>query len=606
MNATDTRAKMAALDVDALRAKYADERDRRLNPLEQAQYASVEGELGWVDADPYVDEPLVREPLDETVEVLVVGAGFGGLLAAAHLKKRGIEDLRVIDKASDFGGTWYWNRYPGAQCDVESYIYLPLLEEVGQFPTEKYAHRPEIFAHAQAIGKHFGLYEQAIFQTEITSMTWEEESLRWIVRTDRDDLIRARYVFTASGPLNRPKLPGIPGINNFQGKIFHTSRWDYEYTRGNHTGGMTGLADKRVAIVGTGATAIQAVPYLARDAAHLYVVQRTPSNVSRRGNQPTDPEWVGTLTPGWQQRRMDNFSRLSAGVPVEEDLVRDGWTEMFRDLYTAFGWAPEEGEEVTPDVMMDVIERTDYLAGEKMREWIASQVEDPETAEALKPWYGVLCKRPAFNDGYLPAFNRDNVSLVDTHGAGISEITTDSIVVDGVSHPVDCIIFATGFEVATSANRTAGADIRGVNGEQLTDHFADGPRTFHGFYVHGFPNLFLLGSGNNAVKGNFTDMLGEQAEHLAGVIVEAQAARGARIEATAEAEDAWRGTIREKTAEIRQVAANCTPGYFNSEGDVERSWAANTYGGFGGVPEFTELLGAWRDRKDLDGLTVSS
>jgi cyclohexanone monooxygenase len=604
MNATDIRARMAGLDMDSLRSRYAEERDRRLNPLKLGQFAPAKDELSWADDDPYVDEPLAREPIEETVEALVVGAGFGGILAAVHLKKRGIDDIRIVDKAADFGGTWYWNRYPGAQCDIESYIYLPLLEEVGAFPTEKYAHRQEIFAHAQQIGKHFGLYDQALFQTEIVSMTWDEHAVRWIVRTDRDDVIRARYVFTASGPLNRPKLPGIPGINHFKGTMFHTSRWDYDYTGGDHTGGMTGLADKKVAVVGTGATAIQAVPFLARDAGHLYVVQRTPSNVNRRGNRPTDQQWVKTLTPGWQQRRMDNFSAISAGVPTEQDDVQDGWTEMFLDLYSGFGWTPEDGHQLKPEELMDLIERTDFLKGEQMRDWIAAHIDDPDVAEALKPWYGVLCKRPAFNDDYLPSFNRDNVTLVDTHGAGLSEITETSIVANGVSYPVDCVIFATGFEVATSANRTAGAEIAGIDGELLSDHFADGPRTFHGFYVHGFPNLFLLGSGNNAVKGNFTDMLAEQAEHLARVIAEVHDAGGTRIEATAAAEAAWHQTILEKTQDIRHLITTCTPGYYNSEGDIERSWAANTYGGFAGTVEFTGLLQAWRDSGERNGLSI--
>ncbi|WP_344769975.1 NAD(P)/FAD-dependent oxidoreductase [Aeromicrobium panaciterrae] len=591
--------------MESLRERYTNERLRRENPSQLGQFIAVEDDLEQLGEDPYINEPLVRDALTETVDVLIVGAGFGGQLAAVHLQKRGIEDIRILDKAGDFGGTWYWNRYPGCQCDIESYIYLPLLEETGYMPTEKYAYAADILAHAQRIGKHFGLYDKALFQTEVASMTWDDSSSRWDVRTDRGDVIRARYVYTASGPLNRPKLPDIPGIDKFAGKIFHTSRWDYDYTGGDRTGGMMGLADKKVAIVGTGATAIQAVPYLAKDAEHLYVVQRTPSNVSRRGNRPTDQSWVDALTPGWQRERMDNFSRISAGILGEGDLVEDGWTAMFHDLYTGFGWTPQEGLDVTPDVMMTVLELTDYYMGEQMREWIARQVDDPETAEGLKPWYGVLCKRPAFNDEYIPSFNRDNVTLIDTQGAGLEAITEDSIVSNGISYPVDCIIFATGFEVATSANRTSGANITGRGGESLADHFAEGPRTFHGFYVHGFPNLFLLGSGNNAVKGNFTDMLDEQAEHIAGVIADAQEFGATRIETSAEAEERWRETIREKTQEVRAIMATCTPGYFNSEGDLERSWAANTYGGFGGVPEFTELLRAWRADGDHVGLALS-
>ena len=237
-----------------------------------------------------------------------------------------------IEKGGDFGGTWYWNRYPGAQCDIEAYIYLPLLEETGYIPKEKYSFAPEIMEHSQRIARKFDLYRGALFQTQIKELRWNEAECRWIVTTNRDDRLCARYVIMSNGPLNRPKLPGIPGIDTFKGHTFHTSRWDYNYTGGDTTGNLHKLADKRVAIIGTGATAIQCVPHLGKAAKHLYVFQRTPSSVDERRNRPTDPEWAKSLNAGWQRARMENFNTLVTGGQAEVDLVSDGWTDIIRNL----------------------------------------------------------------------------------------------------------------------------------------------------------------------------------------------------------------------------------------------------------------------------------
>ena len=264
--------------------------------------------------------------------MVVIGGGFGGLLAGARLREAGIEDIRLIEKGGEFGGTWYWNRYPGAMCDVESYIYLPLLEELGYVPTEKYVRAPEILAHSRAIGEHYGLTDGALFQTEVTGMVWDDADDRWVVSTNRGDAIRARFVVMANGPLHRPKLPAIPGIERFGGHTFHTSRWDYAYTGGDSNGTLTGLAGKRVGIIGTGATAVQCVPHLGEAADELYVFQRTPSSIDVRANRPTDPQWASSLEPGWQRRRMENFNNLVSGVFEPEDLVDDGWTDIIGKL----------------------------------------------------------------------------------------------------------------------------------------------------------------------------------------------------------------------------------------------------------------------------------
>jgi len=591
----------AGLNVEWLRKKYAEEREKRLNPQGNYQYNEISGRFSRYEEDPHVERRLVRECVQRSVEVLIIGGGFGGLLVAASLHKRGIHDVLVVEKAGDFGGTWYWNRYPGAQCDVESYIYMPLLEETGYIPTERYAHAAELFTHAKRIGGHFGLYEKALFQTQILELRWLEGSGQWQGITDRGDRILARYVFGASGPLSRPKLPGIPGIENFGGKSFHTSRWDYGYTGGNARGGLTGLADKRVAVVGTGATAIQCVPYLARDAGHLYVVQRTPSTVDVRGNGPTNYAWASSLAPGWQRERMDNFNVLVSGQWAEQDLVQDGWTDLFREM--ALSWMPRDGTTHSPEEMARLSELADFSKGEKIRGRVDELIRDKNVAEALKPWYRMLCKRPTFNDEYLPAFNRPNVTLLDTRGRGLERITESGIVFDDVEHKVDCIVFATGFVVGTGFHKRAALEVIGKNGRKLSEHFANGMRSLHGFFVHGFPNLFMLAQGHVGFKPNVTDMLAEHAEHIVEVIAAVKKKGLSRIEPTAQAEADWCEAIRESAQKKLAFLDGCTPGYYNGEGDVSKGSAAQQYGH--GSIAFTAVITKWRSEGKLEGLMLS-
>src|SRR5581483_7567552 len=396
-------------DPEALREKYRAERDRRLRADGNDQYIEVSGDFARFVEDPYVEPGFTREPLTDDVDVVVVGGGFGGLLAGARLREAGVEDLRLIEKGGDVGGTWYWNRYPGAACDVESYIYLPLLEEIGYMPVEKYSRAPEILAHSQAIARKFDLYRNACLQTEVTEMRWDEDARRWVVFTNRGDRMRARFVVMSNGPLHRAKLPGIPGIETFRGHAFHTSRWDYAYTGGDSNGGLTGLRDKVVGIIGTGATAVQCVPHLGAAARHLYVFQRTPSSIDVRANRPTDPEWAKSLEPGWQQRRMDNFNILVSGGFQDEDLVGDGWTDIIRKLLIRV--REDDAPDVSPDGLAKTMEMADFEKMEEIRARVEAIVKDPDTAEALKPYYRQFCKRPCFHDEYLDTFNRPNVTL---------------------------------------------------------------------------------------------------------------------------------------------------------------------------------------------------
>ena len=583
-------------NVEVLRAKYRDERDKRLRPDGNEQYVEVKGDFSHYVDDPYVDAGFTREPLNDAVEALIIGGGFGGLLAAARLRESGGSDIRIIDKAGDFGGTWYWNRYPGAQCDIESYIYLPLLEETGYVPKEKYSFQPEILDHARRIARKYDLYRNACFQTQIKTLTWSEQDCRWIINTDRGDHMSARYVVMSNGPLNRPKLPGIPGFDTFKGHTFHTSRWDYEYTGGDTTGNLHKLSDKRVAIIGTGASAIQCVPYLARYAKHLYVFQRTPSSVDERGNRPTDPEWVKTLTPGWQKRRMENFNLLVSGGNAEVDLVNDGWTDIIRNLAAIL---PRQlDSSVSPQEMARTMELADFRKMNQIRARVESVVRERKTAEALKPWYRQFCKRPTFNDEYLPSFNLPNVTLVDTRGQGVERITENGLVSDGIEFQVDCIIFATGFEVGTAYTRRAAFEVIGRGGETLTEHWADGVKTLHGFYSHGFPNCFHLGITQNGITANFPHMLDEQTRHIAEVIQHAKLHEARTVEPTAEAEADWVAIMGQKALNTQDFLRECTPGYYNNEGKPEQG--AGIVGAiYGGGPvEFFDLIRKWR----ADGL----
>ncbi|WP_329059810.1 flavin-containing monooxygenase [Amycolatopsis sp. NBC_01480] len=597
MSSTPSAPSGPGFDPDALRAKYRAERDRRLRPDGSAQYQRAEGDFGYYAEDPYTAADFTREPLQDEVDAVVVGGGFGGLLAAARLREAGLSRVRVIEKGGDFGGTWYWNRYPGIHCDVESYIYLPLLEELGYLPEWKYAPGAEILRHCQAIGRHFDLYRDACFQTAVEGLSWDEDSVQWTVRTDRGDVIRAQYAVVTSGVLDRPKLPRIPGIETFEGHTFHTSRWDYGYTGGTADGGLTGLADKRVALIGTGATGIQVVPHLGRDAKHLYVFQRTPSTVDVRGNRRTDPEWARSLAPGWQQARRDNFLTIITGGQVEQDLIADGWTGSARLLEKiiptdAYAHLPEEERD-------RVGELVDFQKMNELRDRVEAVVRDPATAEALKPWYSYMCKRPTFSDHYLQTFNRPNVTLVDTADTGgVERITGKTVVAGGQEHEVDCIIFATGFELGATDMMTGRLPVVGRDGVALLEHWRNGIRTLHGFSSHGFPNLFHVGQLQTASTINFVHGLDQQATHIREIVAEARKRGVDRVEPTAEAEDAWIELIRGKAKDRTEFLLACTPGYYNNEG---RPGARGGSYGFGDGPlALQELLRKWRADGGMD------
>ncbi len=577
---------------EALRERYRIEREKRLRSDGNAQYRGFSGVYKDFDKDPYVAPGFTRDPITEETDALVIGGGFGGMLAAINLRKHGVNSFRIVEKGGDFGGTWYWNRYPGAACDVESYTYLPLLEETGFMPTEKYAKAPEIFAYCQLLGRTFDLYAAALFQTEISQMQWDDSTDRWNISTTRNDRIAARFVIIAGGVLHKAKLPGITGIESFEGHSFHTSRWEYDYTGGSSLEPLVGLADKRVGIIGTGATAVQIVPKLAESAKEVFVFQRTPSSVGVRDNAPTDPEWFSSLEPGWQQERIRNFTAIVAGHQPPEDLVGDGWTKLLRTDTRRRAESPEEER---------ALEHLDFENMENIRARIESIVQDPATAESLKPWYNQMCKRPCFHDEYLPAFNRPNVHLVDTDGKGVEEITPHGVVVGGVEHEVDCLIYASGFEVTTDYTDRLGFDPIGRDGTTLSASWVDGPSTLHGVMTRGFPNMLMISTIQGGQTINFVHAITEAAQHVAIIVKRCEDLGIVTIEPTVEAQQEWFNVIMSTLGDVGRYNLACTPGYLNNEGGgTMRTARSAAY--MRSLFEYLEYIEAWRESPQLVGV----
>ncbi|MDG1205977.1 MAG: NAD(P)/FAD-dependent oxidoreductase [Pseudomonadales bacterium] len=538
---------------DDIKDKFKQARDVRLDyrPPGTDQFTSeFSGELAKYAVDPYAKEVEQRDPITDQVEVLFIGGGFSALLTSARLREHGFESIRIVERGSDVGGTWYWNRYPGAACDVVSYDYLPLLDELDYVPVDHYSRGPEIFGHCQKIAKKYNLYELAVFNTTVTETVWSEDEQLWHVKTDRGDVMRAQFVICANGTLAKPKLSTIQGMTSFAGHSFHTSRWDYDYTGVD----LENLKDKVVGIIGTGASAVQIVPELAKNAKQLYVFQRTPSSIDVRDDWPTDPNWARKLEPGWQATR-----RAKVLAVVENSLEKRA---------AKGATSPEEKlrkqENANIDYMMRIHRRIDKI------------VDDKQTADALKPWYMFMCKRPCFHNDYLPAFNRPNVELVDTKGEGITEIGPKGPVFDGKTYDVDVLIYATGFEVQQTGIYNT---IVGEGGVNLQDKYAEGIRTLLGIHTAGFPNLFIMGGYQASFQFNLTDMLQTQGDHIAACIDHVRRNGYHSLDVTNEAEEWWVQEVinhRGKTTRSEE----CTPGYYNMEGDSQRRQDGNYNGGF--------------------------
>lgn len=594
----------SAIDKHAILERYIVERDKRLRADGNAQYRDMTGAFADYAIDPYTPVQE-RAPLHDHVTFAFIGGGFAGLVTGARLAEAGITDVRLIDKAGDFGGNWYWNRYPGAQCDTASMVYMPLLEETGHMPSEKYAHAPEILEHCRRIGRRYDLYRHALFHTEVTALTWDGANQVWVIETNRGDRFTAKYVGLGTGPLHIPKLPGIAGIEDFGGHSFHTSRWDYEYTGGNPSGAlMDKLADKRVAIIGTGATSVQVVPHLARAAKQLFVVQRTPSSVDVRNNAPTDPAWFAQVsTPGWQRRWLENFTANQAFIlspeTVEEDLVQDGWTDVSRRMRARIAALPDD-KRTTRDIL-GVWEDADFEKMSEIRARTGAVVQDPATAEKLQAWYRQFCKRPCFHDTYLQAFNTPGTHLVDTDGRGVERITGTGFVVDGQEYAVDCIIYASGFKTGVGLQGLASFDPVGRDGLSLYASWAEGMRSKHGIHVRGFPNLFLVSptQGANLIS-NIPHNLTESGRTIAAIVAHAESVGANEVEVTQAAQDAWVDLLL--TGPSRARSADCTPGYYNNEGQDPGPAARYAVGYPQGPSAYFRYLDAWTRSGDFEGL----
>ena len=601
----------AATDVDipALREKYRHERERRLRSDGQAQYVRPTDHVAGGHVADYTADPLAptiaRDPVNEDLDVLVLGAGWGGLLAARHLVKAGISHFRNVDTAGDFGGVWYWNRYPGIQCDNDAYCYLPLLEETGFMPSRKFSDGAEIQGYCRLIAEQNGFADKALFHTHVTSLVWDEAAKRWLVKTNRGDSIRARFVIMAAGVLNMPKLPSVPGIEKFKGKIFHSARWDYDYTGGTWDKPVLDkLADKRVAILGTGATAIQIVPHLGQYARHLHVIQRTPSTVDERPNPTTDPTWAAALEPGWQAERQANFHRAAMEMfaPGEADLICDIWTEISRNLAAEFA---ADGYPQSPEEFMAAREVMDYRVMERLRLRVEHMVEDKATAEALKPFYRHLCKRPLSSNDFYPAFNRPNVTLADVSDSkGLEAMTETGFVTNGQHVPIDCMIFASGFEATSSLERRWGIEtVAGRDRVSIYDHWRHGPRTLHGTMTNAFPNQFYIGYIQGGLNASVTEQFGRQGEDIAHIIAETLKRGKTVVEPTKAAVEEYCAKFRAVEFDLSAFQSECTPGYFNNEGESNPDWALFRGWGPGWTP-YREMVNAWRDAGDLAGLEL--
>lgn len=540
-------------------ARYREFKEARMGA---ADYMSMEGEFSKYLEDVYSEAPVARETLDDECEILVVGAGFAGLLLWHKLQKAGFKDVRFCEKGGDVGGTWYWNRYPGIACDVEAYSYLPLLEEMGYVPTMKFASGFEIMEYCQKVAEKFGFYDHCLFHTTVERTDWDAATGRWTVTTDRGDEMKARYVILANGILTTPKLARIKGMETFQGEAFHTSRWDYRVD----------LKGKRVGIIGTGATAVQTVPELSKIVNELFVFQRTPSSIDVRDQRATTQEEIETWKhePGWAKARRARFAKISAGrtaMKANDDYLA-GKVDSFKEN-------KHHKKKLSIEEAVQKQLNSNFRIMEQIRNRVDAMVEDPATAEALKPFYPYGCKRPTFHDEYLTTFNKPHVTLVDTAPRGVSEINERGVVHDGKEYPLDVLIYATGFRwMATSTFNM----IRGVNGRSLKDKWEnDGTSTFLGLHSNGFPNLFIV-SGPQGGGGsfNFTNAIEEHADYIAWMLTTMRENSYDVVDVKPAPEAAY--TEHCKIADINTAPLRDCVSYYNGDGEAEPGSLAY-YGG---------------------------
>ncbi|KAI0385746.1 FAD/NAD(P)-binding domain-containing protein [Hypomontagnella monticulosa] len=640
-------------DFARITEKYTAEAQKRMRPEGANQYQilsqSDSDRLRHLADDIWADHAALdaqTPPLKagDSPKFLIVGAGLGGISAAVRLIQAGFsaDQIRLVETAGGVGGTWYWNRYPGLHCDVESYVYLPLLEETGYMPSHKYSPGVEIRHYLQDVVKKWNLEDKILFRTKVDKLEWDEAARVWEcdMTTGRGPKgaestplsVTAEFVWGTAGLLAKPQAPKLPGvgIEGFKGDVFHTSLWNYDVTGGTSEEAfpvMSKLKDKRVGIIGTGATAIQVVPCVAQYAKEVYVFQRTPAAVYSRGQRPTDPEEWKKISgePGWAEARRENLAgHISNCLPPDApDLVNDEWSRQ--PAYAALVAGPEFAQ-VTPDQIPAVIGH--FLAQDaensaRLRARIATVVKDKETAAKLTPWYPAWCKRPTFSDAYLEAFNQPNVHLVDTDGKGVESVTPQGLVANGAEVPLDIIVLSTGYRGpgADGADPSirAGIKVLGRGGKTISESWeATGPGTLHGYASHGFPNLFWLAPLQSGVTSNHAHALDVQCKAISYLAAAAHeraggpAKSGVTVEVELAAQEAWSMKIMMGAGRFATMSI-CTPSYINNEGhiidpnatqeDMMKRARASPYSG--GILEFIKEVKQWRDDGKLAGIEVT-
>ncbi len=470
-------------------------------------------------------------------DAVVIGAGFAGLYMLHRLRQKGFS-ARIFEAGKGVGGTWYWNRYPGARCDVESvqysYQFSPELEQEWEW-TERYATQPEILRYANHVADRFDLRRDIRFETRVTKATFDEGTNTWAVETDRGDRVRARFLVSAMGCLSSPNTPKIGGLADFKGPTYHTGNWPHEGV--DFTG-------KTVGVIGTGSSAIQSIPIIARQASHLTVFQRTANYTIPAHNAPLDPKYAREVKATYPEMRRRAKS-LPAGIDLKINWASamDSSEEERRRLYQerweygGFGFMG-----AFSDLLLNA--ESNKTAADFVRAKIREVVKDPRTAEILSPTNIIGCKRLCVDTGYWETYNRPNVTLVDVGDQPIERITAQGLRVKGKDYTFDCLVLATGFDAMTGA--LLNVDIRGRGGRSLRDKWREGPKTYLGLTMAGFPNLFAItGPGSPSVLTNMLPSIEQHVDWIADCL-EAMRAKGATvIEATAQAEEGWVAHVRE-------------------------------------------------------------
>ncbi|TLD18573.1 hypothetical protein PspLS_10156 [Pyricularia sp. CBS 133598] len=624
------------MNVDEIKQKYEAERTKRLRSDFQKQYVNTVSSdyPSQLSADPWIDYDALaaqEPPIVDGGEVkfLISGGGALGLTCGYYLTQGGVSpfDICIAEIGGGYGGTWYWNRYPGIMCDVEGYCYMPLLEEFGYKPKHRYSYGQEIRGQIERIAKRTGLDERGLFGTRVVKQTWDEKSGRWIVDLVRNLgphgqhnwTVKAQYVLVANGSFPSAKIPNLPGLGDLIGgdvKVIHTSRWDWKYTGGTQdVPDMVNLKGKKVAVVGTGATAIQVVPEVAKWASQLYVVQRTPSYCGPRNQVETDAEaWRKVAyKKGWQRERQRNLNQLMVDEEPDlgEDLIKDGWTAtpaaggFLGSRKKGIIATPEQVKQHIDEMIQLDIERTTYV-----RNHIKTVVKNPETADKLSPWYYSWCKRPSFHDHYLQTFNQDNVTLVDTDGKGITGYTSKGLIANGENIDVDVLILATGFQLfGTNAkiSDSTGSTIIGVNGLHMDEAWRakNFLTPYMGLSMREFPNLFALFFTGSGTSYNLTSPQGYLARLIAHVVSNIERQTGDKsnrvvLRPTIAAQEEYSAELRKNVA-WKSVMKICTPTYFTGEGQMliepeteEEKIAKANHGSWNrGMTDWSEYVERW-------------